>query len=91
MCYNLGMKKAVPASVTMGAPQRLSEALAAIGYHVELMISRADTATIDPGSDPGPTDAPIDASAQGQIRATLAAYAVTDRPPAGPKFKAPRK
>lgn len=78
-----------PAQINMPAPARLVEALAAIGYQVELRITRTPVATVDPGSDTGPIDAPIDDTAAEQISATLKAYDAADSPAAGPRFVAP--
>lgn len=80
-----------PAETRLPAPARLLAALNAIGYTVELVVSRAETATVDSGSDPGPVDAPITDVDKSQLAATLKAYAAGDEPDGGARFEPPRK
>lgn len=87
------MKKPA-SSITVAAPPRLASTLAAVGYRVDLVVTRVGEYgpdAPDPGADPGPIDAPITTDDRARLLATLAAYDVVDVPPAGPRFKAPRK
>lgn len=81
--------KPTPAETEMDAPERLLNALRAIGYDCKLRIIRREVAETDPDSDPGPVDAPIEDEDESQIRATLDAYELSDKPDAGPRFEAP--
>jgi hypothetical protein len=81
-----------PAQATLKAPKRLTAQLAAVGYTVELVVTRAEVATVDPDSDPGPVDAPVTADEKARLGALVAAYdadaqAAADK---APTFKPPQ-
>jgi hypothetical protein len=80
-----------PAKIRLPAPSRLASTLAAIGFKVTLRIERAEEATVDPGSDPGPVDAEITDDEIARIKATIKAYEVGSKADKGEKFKAPKK
>ena len=86
------MKKA--ANVTLPAPERLAKWMAAIGFDAELVLTRRKTLgddAPDPGGDPGPTDRAIEGRELSSLKASIAAYDVTDKAPKGKRFEAPRK
>ena len=79
----------IPATITIAAPERLVNTLAQIGYNVQLVITRNGKMLVDPGADADDIDAPIVGHDLSNLRATLAAYEVQDKDPAGPRFEPP--
>jgi hypothetical protein len=87
-CYHFAMKKA--ANVTLPAPKRLAKWMAAIGFDAEVVLTRRETLgsdAPDPDADPGPTDRPVEGRELSSLKASLAAYDVTDKAPSGKRFE----
>jgi hypothetical protein len=80
------------ATVTLPAPQRLARWMEAIGFDAGVVLTRRKTLgddAPDPDADPGPTDRPIEGRELSSLKASLAAYDVTDDAPKGERFEAP--
>lgn len=67
-----------PAEINFRAPDRLIEWLAADGFDVELIISRADEMTIDPSAIPPDQDDPFSDLDKAQIDGLITAYDATE-------------
>lgn len=79
-----------PNEIRIAAPARLADCLGAIGYKVELVITRSEVATVDPGSLVPELDAPFTDHDKRALAATIAAYEVGDKADQGPRFEAPQ-
>lgn len=86
----MSTEKKTPAQIRFPAPKRLAQWLARAGFDVELVISRAEKATVDPDAELPPVDAPFSAEDAKNLTGILGGYEAVDHDDTGPKFSPPK-